>query len=257
MVNSSRSAAIALAVLGLLIIIIGYFTNNGSAASTVFLLAGFSFPAIAILLYFFSPGRSVRLEVAEAMASSSLFLANTLLSSLLIESNGIYIPTGGSEPIKIFLPLSPLSGHDIDSIRPGSETFCTSGPVKGVSLIPTGYGLYRYIRSIGAVIKQENLEGEIKDIMENGLELVPSLNIRLEHAHYVVTMSGMAANDMCLRTRSDDPMACFRTGCPICSCIACMLVAGTGKKIRIDDVKADKTKVTVSYEVLGGTDGNK
>src|SRR5512135_2339192 len=66
-----RPAAIALLVLGLAILAIWLMTDSGSSMSMLILLAGITVIALAVLLYFLSPSRFLRSEVADAIALSN------------------------------------------------------------------------------------------------------------------------------------------------------------------------------------------
>ena len=74
-----------------------------------------------------------------------------ILARESIKSRGIY------EPSKI---------RGIVVVFPGTA----SG--KAIDLVPPGYGLYQYARSIGASFTEEGIDNEVKDLLKNSLELV-------------------------------------------------------------------------------------
>jgi hypothetical protein len=242
-----RPAAITLAIFGVLILVAWYLTNDYSTMSMLLMLSGISVIVLSFMLYFLTPVKYLRSDVVDAMALSNTLNLSKMLSSLLIESKGIYVPASSTGMMKIFIPISTNKDVSIGSLKPGNETFSvSSGGIKGISLTPPGYGLYRYAQSIGAAFTPEGIENEIKDILENGLELASSVNVR----HIVVTMRGVVDREMCASIRRENPRICEQVGCPVCSLVGCMVVGGTGRKVRIENVKADDNTVTVSYGLI-------
>jgi predicted nucleic acid-binding Zn finger protein len=117
-------------------------------------------------------------------------------------------------------------------------------------LLPPGYELYKYSQSIGAVFTPEGLENEIKDVMENGLELAASVSLKQDGNHITVTMKRLANEGMCIAIRREHPGICVQTGCPICSFVGCMVVSGTGKKARIEKVHVADHIVNITFELI-------
>jgi hypothetical protein len=60
----------------------------------------------------------------------------------------------------------------------------------------------------------------------------------------------MANAGLCSSIRNIDPAICTRMGCPICSSIACMLVSGTGRKVRIEKVEDTGKALIVTYRLF-------
>jgi len=103
---------------------------------------------------------------------------------------------------------------------------------------------------MGAAFTQEGLEGEIKDVMENGLELASTVDVRRDGDVITISMAGMANKGMCRSIRSEDPDVCARTGCPVCSFLACMAAAGTGKNVRIEKVEGSDSVLNITLRLL-------
>ncbi len=101
-------------------------------------------------------------------------------------------------------------------------------------LEPPGYRLLAYAREIGATFTDEGLENEMKDALENSLELAGHVAVRREGDEVLVTMGDLANDGMCAAVRKESPGICTQTGCPVCSLVACMIAEGTGRMVRIE-----------------------
>ncbi len=101
-------------------------------------------------------------------------------------------------------------------------------------LEPPGYRLLAYLREIGATFTDEGLENEMKDALENSLELAGRVTVRREGDDVFVTLGDLANEGMCAAVRKENPGTCTQTGCPVCSLAACMIAEGTGLPVRID-----------------------
>ncbi len=247
----SHTAAISVvfALFGIALLGLWLLTNDGSSMSMLLSLAGIGIISLSVMLYFFSPSGYVRDTVCDAMATSDALTINRVLSSLLVESAGIYVP-GDDGVIKVFIPVSRPGEKDIELIRPGVEVFDVKGPVKGISLTPPGYGLYRHAVGIGAAFTPEGLESEVKDVVENGLELAASAGVKRDGDRVTVSLRGLVNGGMCRSIRASDPNVCTRTGCPVCSFVACMIASGTGKKVRLMSVNSDDRTISLTYELI-------
>ncbi|AFD00167.1 hypothetical protein Mtc_1413 [Methanocella conradii HZ254] len=243
------SIAMAFALFGAVLLIMWWATNDGSTMSMLMALSAISIILLSIMLFFFSPYTYIRDDICDSMMVSNLLSLNSMLSSLLVVQPGIYAPVGNDGAIKVFIPASSLSDEDVSGISPGVDVFYTRGSVKGISLLPPGYGLFRNAVEMGAVFTGEGLEGEIKDVLENGMELA-SLSVSNEGDRVTVLMRNMANAGLCNSIRKADPAICTRMGCPICSSIACMLVSGTGRKVRIEKVEDTGKALMVTFRLF-------
>ncbi len=215
------------------------------------LLSGIGVIVIATLIFFFSPSRYLRTDVSGSMAISDTLSINKILSSLLVTSRGVHIPSGQAGAPKLFLPLSSsLSTDQLSSMTPGKSVFEISGDAKGIILLPPGRGLFAYAKSIGATFTEEGLENEIKDVMENGLELIDKVSVRRESGRMIVSMRGLVNSGMCGAIRREDQGICARTSCPICSLTACMIAEGLNKRVMVESVKIEGGTHTITFEVI-------
>jgi hypothetical protein len=244
-----KPAAITLALFGVLVLVAWYLTNDGSTMSTLLMLAGLSVIVLSFLLYFLTPDTYLRSEVADAMSISNTLNMGKMLSSLLVESKGIYVPAGEKGLLRVFIPLSAAA--NVGAIQPGSATFNVSlSGANGISLLPPGYGLYKYSQSIGAVFTAEGLENEIKDVLENGLELVSSVTVKEDGDRITVSMNRLANDKMCAAVRRENPGICVQMGCPVCSFVGCMVVSGTGRKARIEKISVADHIVNITFALI-------
>lgn len=249
--SQMKYASAVLAALGVASLVLWLFVNDGSSTSMLLLLSAIGVIVLAILLYFFSPSRYLRADVSSALAVSDTMSINSMLSELLVTSRGIHIPSAQAGAPKLFLPLSgTLSTGEIESVKAGGPVFEVSGGVKGIALSPPGRGLLVYAQSIGATFSDEGLENEIRDILENGMELADRVSVRREGGRVTVDIRGLANAGMCMTIRKEDAGICSRTCCPICSFIACMVAEGSNKKVMVESVKSEGGAISVTYEVI-------
>jgi hypothetical protein len=242
--------SILLALFGFIVLGFWLLTNNGSTESMLLSMAGISIIALAIMLIVFSPSRFLRGDVSDAMSLSSIISLNKVLSSLLIEPRGIYMPSSHGGTLKIFIPLKNVDEKDLVQVSPGSGVFNVNGPVKGITLQPPGFGLFAYAKRMGAVFTTEGLDSGIKDVLENGLEMASSVSVKPGNDRFLVSMRDVTNRGLCDMIRREDPAICTRMGCPVCSCVACMIAEGTGRRVRIANVNVNGKNVDVTYELI-------
>jgi hypothetical protein len=240
-----RPAALGLFAFGAVILAFWLVTRSDSTQSSLLLLAGLTVGAVAILLYYLSPSRFLRGEVADAVAITGVLNQGKILSSLLIEGRGIYVPASEAGATKVFVPVS-----DTITDVPASGGIFVGGAGKGVLLDPPGYGLLSCSRLITPALTEEDLENEIADLMVNGLELVRQAAAKREGGLVTVTMTDLANAGMCAAVRKENPRLCTGTGCPICSFAACLVSEGTRRRVRIESVEASGKVVTATFRLL-------
>jgi hypothetical protein len=240
-----RPAAIGLSVLGIALLAFWYATDDRSVVSALLLLAGVTVLALAIMLYFLSPSKSLRDDVSDALAISSVTDVDMILSSLLIEGRGIYMPASDAGATKVFIPASIAPGE-----TPSSGKVFVTGPSKGILLDPPGYGLLSCARRISPPFTDEGLANEITDLMESGLELAHKVAVRREGDRVTVSMTGLVNAGLCATVRKESPKLCTRIGCPICSFAACMIADGTRRRVRIEGVEIKGKTVHATFEML-------
>lgn len=245
---ANRPAAAGLLLIGLALFAVWALARDGSAMSMLLLLAAVTMSSLAVLLYFLSPSAFLRAEVADAEAVSNALNVGRVLSGLLIEARGIYTPASLSGATKVFVPVAE-GAADLPKAS-GSVFVAPREGARGIMLDPPGYGLLAHAREIGAAFTDEGLENELKDIVENGLELARRAGVTRKGDEVTVTMAGLANAGMCERIRKEDPGVCARIGCPVCSFAACAVAEGTGRRLRIRNVSAEGGTVRVTLELI-------
>jgi hypothetical protein len=240
-----RPAALGLFVLGVAMLIFWFATDDRSVVSGLLLLAGLTVLALAIILYFLSPSKFLRDDVADALAISGVTDVYMILSSLMIEGRGVYVPASDAGATKVFVPASGVPGE-----IPSSGNVFVTGPGKGILLDPPGYGLFSCARQISPPFTDEGLGHEIADLMESGLELVRKVTVQRKDDRVTVSMTDMVNAGLCATIRKENPKLCTQIGCPICSFAACMVADGTHRRVRIESVVVKGNTVDATFELL-------
>jgi hypothetical protein len=243
-------ALVVLATFGILLIWAS-FTESASGTLAVSLaLAGVSIVLVSILYFFITPSRLVNSEVCDAMSLSNAELMNTLLEPLVGNAKGVYIPSSivGTTQVLILTKDSEFSKAFLD--KAASITGMSADNKSCIFITPPGYGLYSYAKSLGASFTREGLEDQIKDVLVNGLELVPSVEVSSSEDSVQVRVSGLSDSPQCKAMMQKGKRACEQVGCPICSFIACMVVEGTGMRAMISDVRLDTKAIVLDFKLL-------
>jgi hypothetical protein len=257
-----RPAALALLVLGLTLLTLWlgleYISGNGdvtamldsaSGMSMLLLLTGVAVIALSILLYFLSPARLLRAEIADAFALSHMANIERLLTSLMTEARGVYVPAARAGTTRLFIPVSGKA--DPASLPQSTGIFVTSGKgTGGIVLEPPGYRLLACLREIGATFTDKGLEDEMKDALKDSLELASHVAVRRKGDEVSVTMGDLANAGMCADIRKESPGTCTRTGCPVCSLVACMIAEGTGRMVRIQHADVNGRTLNVTFGLV-------
>jgi hypothetical protein len=251
-----KSASVWILLFGAMALAIWYLTNDGSIMSMLLMLASVSTITLALLLFFLSPSRYLTSEVAGAMSVSGTVALRKVLAAMHVDSKGVYLPANVSGTTRIWVPVGDkTSPADFEGQepKPGTEVFILpENGMKGIQLLPPGYGLYEYTLRMGAQYTADAVENEIKDAIGNSLDLADKVSVRREGDRVYITLKNIANHEMCQALRHEDPIICYQTGCPICSAVICMLANGTGKKVAIEQVDAKGKDVALTCRLLGG-----
>jgi hypothetical protein len=241
-------ASIMLAIFGLAIM--GYsFTTTIPILSSMLAIAGISVVLVAALLYLVSPSRLIDSDLYDASVVSSISLTNSLLSPLAGETQSVYIPSSCVGDIKVFIQANNDNYSKLFSSSTDIIGISDSGK-NGFFMTPPGYGLYEYARKLGAHFTDEGMEFEIRDTIVKGLELASSVNVTRHGDTVSVHLYDIVGSSMCHALRQKDPKACCHVGCPICSCVSCMVVESTNRRAMVTQIKANGKAVDITYKLL-------
>jgi hypothetical protein len=122
--------------------------------------------------------------------------------------------------------------------------------IQGVILDPPGRGLFTHVQSMNGRFTRDSFRNEIKDTIENGLELASRIDIDQNEDRVLVTMHDLANAGMCNSVRKHYPRVCNQVGCPICSFVGCMVAEGTSRKVMIENVSVEGKKVYLLYKLI-------
>ncbi|WP_246045675.1 hypothetical protein [Halorussus ruber] len=194
----------ALAVLGALAL--------PESRTVLFALGGTGIFA-AVLSYYLTPERFVAAETGERVYSALAATGDDLAAELGLQDDRIYVPTGASDDpfagVRLFVPQhGEFDLPDADSL---SALFVAEDDEfeRGVSLSPTGGGLYReFETSMADEIPDDpgSLGEGLADALAEGFELVESAATDADAAdgRLTVEVSGSAYGDV---DRFDHPVA--------------------------------------------------
>lgn len=243
--KSVKWASFLLALFGLVIIAAALLIKSGQTSTILLEYSGVTIFFIAILLYFITPSKLVRSEIFDASSISNTEMVNSLLTPILGEKRGLYVPSSLVGITQVFLQAK---NTEICKAFNGSDLLNVSNSGRnGVFITPPGYGLYTLARNLGASFTDEGLADEIEDIIVNGMELAPHVDIKRSDDKVLVRVHGLAESPICKTMRQRGVKACVQAGCPVCSFIACMIVEGTGKCAMIHDTKVTGNAMDLTY----------
>jgi hypothetical protein len=196
----------ALAVLGALAL--------PESRTVLFALGGTGIFA-AVLSYYLTPERFVAAETGERVYSALAATGDELAAELGLQDDRIYVPTGASDDafagVRLFVPQH--GEFDLPDGESLSALFVAEDDEfeRGVSLSPTGGGLYREFETgmAGEIPDDPGSLGEgLADALAEGFELVESAATDADAAagRLTVEVSGSAYGDV---DRFDHPVASF------------------------------------------------
>lgn len=230
--------------------IMGYsFMIDMPLLSGMLAIAGISVVLIAVLFYFVSPSRLIESDLYNASVVSSISLTNSLLRPVAGEARSIYVPSSRVGATKVFIPTNNEIYGKLYASSTDVVNISDSGK-NGFFLTPPGYGLYEYARKLGANFTDEGMELEIKDTIVKGLEMASGVNVARHGDVVSVHLYDPVGSAMCHDLRQKDSKACCQVGCPICSCISCMVVESTDRRAMVMQIKANGKALDLTYKLL-------
>ena len=242
-----------LSLLGAGILVFWYMTNNGSSMSLVVFLTGVTLVSSSVMLYFLSPASYLRAEVSDGEVLANTMNVGKILSSMLIEAKGVHLPASQAGEMKVFIPASHGQRLSFETIKASGGIFVLPADgARGILLDPPGYGLLRHARQLGISFSDIELEREIKDVLEKGMELANVAAVTRVNDEVHVSLRNLANNGLCTSIRKERPGLCTQIGCPVCSFIACAIVEGTGRPVRIKSISVEGKYLQAVFELLQG-----
>jgi hypothetical protein len=246
-----KPIAIGLGLTGTAILALWLLIHSSATASMLLVPTGASLLALAILLFYLSPSRYLRVEVSVAMMLTNALNVRNMLKSLAIESKGIIMPGDPAQQIVLLVPYEDLGREEIKATTYDSREMTKARKKRdSLWLNPPGFGLFSYARTIGAVFTENNLEEELAEVMTSSMELVRDVSLKIEGDRANVRLHKMATAGMCSAIREEDPAICTQTGCPLCSFVGCAIVDATGKNTRATMVKEAGDVIDITFELI-------
>lgn len=253
--NMLSSSLLLLLLCGMVISEFSLVILNNPELSLILLITGINFILFSIMFISLSSSKTTKTDVCEAISMPNIDNISNILSSLLIDSKGVYAPVNNSDNIKVFIPLessTDVEGIDSQELVEDVKTFnFGEHNLKRIVLTPPGYGLYLHVIDQGVRFTASGIENEIKDILVNYLEIASKADVAIEGNRVYVKMSNLAYGAMCTTIRENEPDICTKIGCPICSFVGCAIVAGLGKQVVIENVCPEKKSIYVTFLLIG------
>ena len=222
-------------------------------SSTVFTFIGLGLTFWGLLFMFIRPTRYAPAELVDSTALSSIQVIDRIAYEMGYHGKGIYIPTKGSEPVRVFIP----AGKDASAF-PSPEKIKDGifyDDPKGIAILPPGLELAKFFRDrlmkTPGPITLEKLEEELPRILTEQLEIMEDFEMKVSGDTVRTKSTGSVYSDFCneirLKTR-----VCTAFGCPMCSAIACLLVDATGNPIILeeDESTPDGHIIESTYKIL-------
>lgn len=247
-----KSASVLLAMIGLTMLAISLVMGDGSLLSRELMISGAGMLSLSILLFYLSPSRYIRSDVCDAMVLSYSSIVSKALATPILGKNGIYIPASNNDTIKVLIPLSSENKQEGAIALQSSPLYTgTTGPyTDGLLLVPPGYELFRYLKRIGAGFTPEGLSADIKNSLENDLELASQVYIDRIEDRISVTMQNMVNAGMCASISKENHTMCSQIGCPVCSLVGCIIVDATHRRAKLESIAIEGKTINLTYELL-------
>jgi len=237
------------------LLLIGVITLMESvvASSTVLTFIGLGLTFWGLLFMYVRPTRYARAELVDSTALSSIQVIDRMAYELGYNGKGIYVPTKGNEPIRVFIPAQKdtMAIPHPDKIKDG--VFYTEP--KGIAILPPGLELAKFFREqIGKADKPitlKQLEEQLPTLLTDRLEIMEDFEISDDGNTVRTRSTGSVYSNFCdeirLKTR-----VCTAFGCPLCSAIACLIVDATGSPVILeeDESKQNGYIIESTYRLL-------
>jgi hypothetical protein len=248
----SRRRLITAVSVALVLVGAASLLESVTLSSLVLTFIGLGLTFWGLLFVFVRPSRYARAELVDSTALSSIQVIDRIAFELGYHGKGIYVPTKGPEPIRVFVPAekeSPIPNAE----KITDELFYTEP--KGFAILPPGLELAKLFRerlvkrSGGLTLKI--LQDDLPRLLTDQLEIMEDFEMKVEGDTVRTRSTGSVYADFCneirLKTR-----VCTAFGCPMCSAIACLLVDATGCPVSLeeDESSPDGHIIKSTYRIL-------
>ena len=149
---------------------------------------------------------------------------------------GIYVPAGGKDSIRLFVPAEKDS-TSIPQVESMGDGMFHSRP-KGLVMQPPGLELAKFLReqlekhSEGMTL--QTLQERLPRLLTDGLEIMEDFEMKVDGNTVHTKSTGSLYADFCNEIRLTTRV-CTAFGCPMCSAIACLIVDATGNPVILEE----------------------
>ncbi len=190
----------------------------------------------------------VDLETSEAELSSSFSPLDTLLTSLNVKNNGIYIPTSREldEP-RVFIQAGKVEIAGVKKDIPPLDEDSTLIEGEGIAVEPPGLPLFERAREQ----IEEEASGELSMTqLTDSLNLARSFSFDETDQGYRLRITHGPYGDYCEKTRKRSDFVCERTACPLCSSYLIAAAQEVNKPLRIKEFKIEDGHILYKLEEM-------
>jgi hypothetical protein len=219
-------------------------------ASTILAFIGLGLTFWGVLVFFVQPQKYVKSDLMNATALSSLKTIDKMMVGMGYGEKGVYIPAGKEKAV-VFVPSEPFSKIPGSTVVEG-KTFLDDP--QGMVIVPPGLALASLIeKKLGFTLKNcgvERLVQALPKVLVEDLEVVRDVEVEVKGGNVNFKLVDSIYADFC-REIHDTSRRCG-LGCPMCSALACILTAASGKPVIFEEDKTSSDEKTTisSYLVL-------
>ncbi|TAJ43929.1 hypothetical protein [Methanofollis fontis] len=244
--NNYFGAGAVLIVTAALILFVVVLTDRGDLTSATLVLSGIGCFVGGIFVLTLSKGEPVDQAVISALPVAGTINLSRVASDLGLMGDGVYIPqNNGSPAVMQFIP----AGTYEHAVLQNDFSFAIGKNSTGLVFVPQGLPLFDHLcRETGLILASDESEllVSVGEVCSDVLEVADSANAVRSGDSIVVTLNNFRLYSGCKMVRAESPKCCTMVGCPVCSCIGCMLAAATSTPCSLVDVSVDDRKQSIA-----------
>lgn len=163
-----------------------------------------------VLTYYLTPGRFVAASVGERIYAALAANGEAIAADLGLSDTRVYVPTeDATDPVRLFVPL--YRDYEIPPADALDQAFVVTERERhrGVSLRPTGIGLYReFEKTLSRPLAEDPapLAEQLTEALVHQFEIVDDTTVDVGSGRLSVRFSGSAYGDI---NRFDHPIISF------------------------------------------------